>query len=337
MSTASKFHRTALIGLVISACGPRTNAPARVTEAAVGSGSAVAAIDGCVPASFVVHAPCDDDAACVRVFEVTTACAVREVKAHALPAEVERIVDLVWPTVGGPLYLVGQRRDHRQWSWAVLDNPRSATAAQLAAMTWTDDEIGEGDPDGFRFGVETDGTRAILTGCAEWTMDSEEEWHCAEDVFRTTDRMPVPHLPTPLFARAWSDGQIVAGVALRRKGSELECHPGTGAWATIRLDPPLAVAPIADDRYYVFHQRGGHRGGPNIGIEATAMKGCARDQGVKGDVVPGPGRLWAHRVDPYSNMGNRWTISHHDRSAPLADASGAPFAIEADVLIWAGP
>ena len=349
MRVTSLMYAVSVIAVTAAGCGNReptisaAGASSPSLGIASGSGSSsqstssTAKAGACAAAYFAANRACKGGP-CVGIFEITPACTVRQVNELNVSAAGNRVVDLAWPE-RGPLYVVTSRDPDGPSSWGRIEHPRTATDAELAATTWTTETFGKPEPGGFSLGVETDGTSAILTGCAKW-LGGEEEWSCVKRVFRTTDKAAVKRLPPPSYATAWKPGDVVVpGVTLRARrhawGPSLECRTKTAAWMDAFHTTPIAVAAIDVDRWYLFYETAGDRNEPNIGIAAIAMKGCAPDDTLGRIVAPGPDGLSAR--SPEDGSGEpKWKIHRRGSTTPLTDTAGSPFRLDgASTLVWA--
>jgi hypothetical protein len=298
--------------------------------------TATASVPGgaCREASFAALDACATQGACVRLFDVTPECEVITARELTLPG-VEEIIDVAWPRASGSLWVVARRDVSATWVWAEVRNPRTASDKELAAVRWAEAKLGESDPEGFQYGVETDGKRVILTGCTSWVSDNEEEWHCDGGTYRALDKSAIDHLPPPSFAKPGLPGKAITGVTLHAGDDHMiQCeggeYPESVGWGT-----PIGYEMLDGGRYVLFYENVGSRGGPNIAVESAVLKGCKVDGRAEGEAVVGPAGYWANLKDRYTTSPHPWRIYRASGASPLMDSTNAPFGVEAKMVTWA--
>ncbi|MDX2090566.1 MAG: hypothetical protein SFX73_22090 [Kofleriaceae bacterium] len=319
---------------------PTTAAPADATPAAIDAAAAPVATGAtCEPASFAVAGACQGGGRCVSLYEVDKACVVQLKKEHQLLEPDREILDVAWPKVGGPLYLVVVGGAEGP-VWGTLDSPLSAGADAFSKVAWKTEKIGDLEPEGFRFGVETTADGPVLTTCKKWIEDNEEEWHCDDPKFWSiASKSYAKKLGVPAFAKQL-DGTAIGKVTITPTKTGYECT-GTDGKTTPLLDGP-ADAPIAgavslsDDTYLLVQYNYGSRMNANPAAYATPMRGCEVHP-LKGEAIPGPAGFWLHRADRYTAGKDVWNVYRKADAKPLSGADGSPFATAGDVVTWAVP
>lgn len=304
-----------------------------------GSGSAPATAR-CVPVHFAAIVECKTEGMCIGVYAVDSACVATMRNEISLGAAVPRIVDLAWPRGDGPLYVVAERATKPVWAWSRIDAPHSANAAMVASLVWHDETFAVKAADGMGFGVFTDGSDVVLTGCAQWANDNEEEWHCDREVYWSIiDKRVVSALPLPAFATPWRAGKLGDNIDVHN-GAEatapVQCRVGGVVTAAPSFATPSAVTMLAHNDYWLWYAVGASRSSPMIDWDVRAQRGCGRHPELAGQSALGPHGYWAHRSNPYSrDDAAKWTIRQREIATPLFGQDGKPMLIESDLLVWA--
>ncbi|HUQ03572.1 MAG TPA: hypothetical protein VM261_13835 [Kofleriaceae bacterium] len=317
------------------AATPRTDAPAVATPpVAAGSGAAdvvdIAApalpARTCPPAHAATFGACKDGLRCLLILEISDACVVKvanelEIPDLATESDGAGIEDLIWPTKDGALYVVNRTET---WSWAAVPSPLTAPRDALAKATWTTAKVGDLEPEGYQYGLATDGAKAILVGCKKWGdecgADAEEceEWFCTKHVFVDPHtRKKLAKAPALPFVAGPKTGKITEAVTLGKKGKEQTCASGTDApetWYDAPLDGSVALS--ATD-WLALRYQAGSRMRAKWGVDVTYRRGCSDGFGVvEGTINLGPNQLWSRSVD------TGWELQHGALGTPLTDATG---------------
>ncbi|MBZ0233689.1 MAG: hypothetical protein K8M05_15285, partial [Deltaproteobacteria bacterium] len=280
----------------------------------------------CPPAHAATLGACSDGLRCVLLLEISDACEVKVVNELDLPdgateSDGAGIADLAWPTQDGSLYLVNRTET---WSWAALPSARTAARDALTRVTWTPTKVGDTEPEGYQYGLVSDGAKALLVGCKAWGdhcgPDAEEceEWHCTKHVFvdpHTGKKLARP--PALPFVGRARTGKLTDAVTLGKKGKELTCASGTDApdtWFGAALDGSVALS--ATD-WLALRYVSGSRMSAKWDLDVEYQRGCAASYGlVEGKLVVGPERLWARSTEA------GWELHHGPVGAPLTDPTG---------------
>lgn len=281
----------------------------------------------CPPAHAATIGSCTDGLRCVLLLEISDACVVKVVNELDIPdgaseSDGAGIADIAWPKKDGSLYLVNMTET---WSWAELPSALTAKRDALTKVTWTPTKVGDTEPEGYQYGLVTDGAKAILAGCKKWGdecgPDAEEceEWHCTKHVFvdpHTKKKLAkAPALP---FVAPPSAGKVTESVTIAKKGKKLTCAAGTAAaeeWFEEPIDGAVALSPTD---WLAVRYRVGSRMSAGWGIDVDYLRGCGSTPDVDSykSFVLGPNQLWARSTD------GGWELQHGPVGAPLTDATG---------------
>ncbi|MBP9086971.1 MAG: hypothetical protein KBG15_12695 [Kofleriaceae bacterium] len=324
--------------VVAGACKRPSSVPVSGLAPRGGSGGNSPSAARCVPAHFAAIVECKTEGFCVGVFSVDAACVATMRNEINLGGEVTRIIALAWPRSDGPLYAVVERATTPAWAWTRIDVPRTAAATTVAGLTWHDETFAQKDPDGVGFGIVTDGRDVVLTGCAQWDSDNEEEWHCASEVYWSIfDQRLLPTLPLPPLAQAWRAGKLGDNVVVRDGAdATVECRVAGAANTPTRYATPAAVTVLTHDDYLLWYAAGGSRSSPIIGWDVIARRGCGVHPAMVGQTALGPHGYWANRSNPYSrNDTAKWTIHQRDMATSLLGSDGKPMLVDSDSVVWA--
>lgn len=305
--------------VVAAACGDKPAKPQASgqtqTSAVVDAGTFDAApavalpTRTCPPAHFAVIGACTDGLRCVLLYEISDACVVKLANQIGIPdvameSDGAGIDDLVWPTKDGALYVVNKTET---WSWAAVPSPLTAPRDALAKATWTPQKVGDTEPEGYQYGLVSDGAKAILVGCKKWGDDCGpdaeecEEWYCEQHLFVDPHtRKALARPPALPYVTGAKTGKITDTVTLGSKGKgkrkEQTCTAG-GAESETYYGSALdgTVAYSATDWIALRYERG-TRMSAKWGPTVEYMRGCEPVEDVNA-YVPGPSPLWARATE----------------------------------------
>jgi hypothetical protein len=335
-------RRLFLAFALLAACGDKTKPaavpptdldppPVATTAIAIDAGIEAPAplpARSCSPAHAATIGQCSDGLRCVLLLEISDACIVKVANEIELPdgtseSDGAGIEDIAWPKKDGSLFLVN--RTDPTWSWAALPAPLTAKRDALATVAWTRTKVGETEPEGFQYGLTTDGTNAYLAGCKKWGddcgADAEEceEWFCKQQLFiDPLTKKKLAKAPALPFVKPPVTGAITDTVTLAKKGKKLTCAAGGGAAEEWYEDPLDGSITLSSTDWFALRYRAGSRMKAHWDADADYMRGCGSAPEVDsyGSIVVGPNQLWARSTD------GGWELQHGPVGAPLTDGTG---------------
>jgi hypothetical protein len=281
----------------------------------------------CPPAHAATLGSCSDGLRCVLLLEITDACVVKVANEIDIPdgaseSDGAGIADLAWPTKDGSLYLVNRTET---WSWAELPSAKTAARDALGKVTWNPTKVGEMEPEGYQYGLATDGAKAYLAGCKKWGddcgPDSEEceEWFCKQHVFVDPHtKKKLAKAPAAPFVTATTAGKVTETVTIAKKGKTLTCAAGSAAAEEWMEDPLDGVVALSPTDWLAVRYRAGSRMNAAWGADVDYMSGCGSTPAVDsyGAFVVGPNQLWARATQA------GFELNHGPHGTPLTDATG---------------
>jgi hypothetical protein len=361
---ASRTFRFLGLALVLAGCGskkrdepasaPPTTPPTPLAAAALDAAEALGTveIDAAVAAAPpraggpcpVAHAAttgeCADGTSCVLLVEIDAACTFRVAKELPFSDEIigddpsVGVRDLAWPRRDGPLYLVIDGSP--SWRWGKVDAPLAAPADALAKVSWKSQKLGEIEPEGFQYGVESDGKTAYLVGCASWSdcgPDAEEceEWSCEKHLFLdVATGKKAARAPVHPFATPFKGGKVTDAVTMVKRGKDASTCTAAGKepiedYARI----PDAIVPLSATDWLAIDYQWGSRMFARWSASATYGSGCARENDDPyRRIRVGPSKLWA----VYEEAG--WALQHGPKGAPLVGSTGAVHVGGEGPFVW---
>lgn len=245
------------------------------------------------------------------LLEISATCTVRvanelDIPDEALESDGGGIQDIAWPKKDGPIFLVN---GVETWAWAELPSPLTAARDALEKVNWTPTKVGAMEPEGYQYGLTTDGTNAILVGCAKWSEcspDAEEceEWECKKTLFvdpHTKKKVKQPRLP---FVEPYDT----------KKCPDME-------------DAPDRMVVLSPTEWIALTTTAGSRMNAKWGVWAQYVTGCEAEL-VERAVVVGPNQLWARSTE------TGWALQHGPRGGALTDATGKLATFGDTHFVW---
>lgn len=347
-----------LAALFCAACGKRQPPPATeeptpvVTEPAAPPTTLTAVVEEaptapampppppgpstCSPAHLATTGSCTDGLRCLLLLEIDATCTVKVAKELQLPDDEmepgEGVLDVAWPKRDGSLYLV---IGGETWRWGEVSNPLAAPADALTKLTWTKAKVGAIEPEGYQYGLDTDGKSVFLVGCASWDDGSDsgaeevEEWDCKKTLFvDPKTKKKAARAPKSPFATPFAFGEVAPVIELSKRGKELVCAAGSDPPDTFYGDAPDAIVTLGPSDWLAVTYRAGSRMTAKWHADVTYYRGCSEASDLEGSIRLGPDLFWAVSTDA------GWQLQYGPAKGGLSDATGKIRAFGDGPLVW---
>ncbi len=287
----------------------------------------------CTTAHLATTGACSDGLRCLLLLEVNATCKVAVARELPLPDDLdpgEGVLDLAWPRRDGSLFLV---IGGETWRWGELPAPLTAPADALTKLTWNKAKVGVIEPEGYQFGLETDGKSVFLVGCAAWDDgggEESEEWDCTKTLFvDPKTKKKARRAPTPPFMVPF-EREVAPVIALTMIGGEAACISGSDPPETFEDDLPDAFVTLGPSDWLGITYRAGSRMHARWRADADYYRGCEQDGNVTGMIRVGPDGFWARSTEA------GWQLQHGPVRSGLSDATGTLRAFGDGPLAWTG-